>query len=56
MLLPDSHCLKLDRCVAEENAVTMVVTTRRASAPCPRCDQPSPRVHSRYWRSLADLP
>jgi transposase len=56
MLLPDPHCLKLDRCVAEKNAVTMVVTTRRASAPCPRCDQPSPRVHSRYWRSLADLP
>jgi transposase len=28
----------------------------RARANCPRCDQPSSRIHSRYLRSIADLP
>ncbi len=32
----------------------LMVTT--PSAPCPLCQQPSRHVHSRYWRTLADLP
>lgn len=56
MLLPDPRCLELDHAVAEKDSVTMVVTTKLATAQCPKCDQPSPRVHSRYRRTLADLP
>jgi transposase len=56
MLLPDPRCLEIDQAVAEKDCVTMVITTKLATAHCPQCDQPSPRVHSRYKRTLADLP
>jgi transposase len=56
MLLPDPKCLRLDRCVMEQQSICLVVTTSQPSAPCPGCHQPSQRVHSRYRRTLADLP
>jgi transposase len=56
MLLPDPRCLEIGQAVAEKDCVTMVITTKLATAHCPQCDQPSPRVHSRYKRTLADLP
>jgi transposase len=28
----------------------------RSATPCPTCQTPSTRVHSRYWRTLRDLP
>jgi transposase len=56
MLLPDPGCLQLDHAVSEKDSITLVVSTKRCTAACPQCDQPSPRVHSRYRRILADLP
>jgi transposase len=56
MLLPDPKCLQLDRCLMEKHSITLVATTSQPSAPCPGCHQPSQRVHSRYRRTLADLP
>ncbi len=36
--------------------ITIIAQPVAASALCPGCDQPSSRVHSRYTRTLADLP
>jgi transposase len=38
-----------------DTAVALLVATA-ASAACPRCGTPSDRVHSRYRRTVADLP
>ena len=36
--------------------LTLHVTSTQACVPCPLCHVPTPRVHSRSTRSLADLP
>jgi transposase len=48
--------LRLDLLRADVSHLTMVVSTKADHARCPLCDQPSTQVHSRYHRSLADLP
>jgi transposase len=55
-LLPDTAELHLDQILSEPQAITVVVSTVRSTAYCPVCQQPSTRMHSRYVRSLADLP
>jgi transposase len=37
-------------------AVALVVTSTAPAASCPECGQLSHRYHSRYWRTVADLP
>jgi len=39
-----------------DTGVTLVLTTTRRTAHCPLCARRSRRVHSRYQRTLADLP
>jgi transposase len=53
-LLPDS--LALDRLALDGSSVTLCLRTIAASAACPGCGLPSRQVHSRYARSLRDLP
>jgi len=36
--------------------VTLMASLVPTTATCPRCQTPSARVHSRYTRTLADLP
>jgi transposase len=55
-LLPDPAELRLDHLISAPQSITMVVATARPTACCPACQHPSARVHSRYVRSLADLP
>jgi transposase len=55
-LLPDPAELRLDHVISESQSITIVVATARPTASCPACQRPSARVHSRYVRSLADLP
>jgi transposase len=57
------HLLSLDPSGLQVNAIAVVeaavVITLVAVAPsarCPRCNHPSDRSHSRYWRPLTDLP
>src|SRR3954466_15663994 len=38
------------------NHLVIVVSLDQASAACPRCEAPSSHVHSRYERTLGDLP
>lgn len=55
-LLPNSALLRCRHLRIEPNLVTIVVDTTTASGICPLCGRPSERVHSRYSRTLADLP
>ncbi len=58
LLLPDSSDPRLDAVNVDrdDKAMTVVVTAVRPEAECPVCSQSSPHVHSRYQRSVADLP
>jgi transposase len=54
--VPDPALVVLEslrRCV---DGITLVLSTRRSEVPCPDCGTLSARVHSRYRRTLADLP
>jgi transposase len=55
-VVPDPSRLDLLSLVAELTHITLLMRTCGDSARCPLCGRPSWRVHSRYQRSLADLP
>ncbi|MEO1686094.1 MAG: ISL3 family transposase [Cyanobacteria bacterium J06631_12] len=57
-LLPSLHLLHLDSydLAPREHHLTLNLTSTQAQVQCPICGQPSHRVHSRYERTLADLP
>ena len=57
-LLPKLHLLHLDSydLLTSEHRLTLNLTSTQIPAACPLCGQPSHRVHSRYERTLADLP
>jgi transposase len=55
-LIPDPASLKLEELLSDEAGVTVVVSAARTTVRCPDCDYPTTRVHSHYWRTLADLP
>ena len=46
----------MDRILSGESSVTIRAATGNATAPRPLCGEQSDRVHSRYVRTLADLP
>jgi transposase len=48
--------LCLEAVVAEAQQICITVATTVAQAPCPKCGIASPRVQSRYQRTVADLP
>ena len=56
VLLPCSTHLALDEAVVEEEVIIVTAHSQGPDAGCPRCHQPSDRIHSRYWRIVADLP
>jgi len=57
-LLPDATTLSLAACHVDTAAaqITLTVRSTQASVPCPLCAMPARRIHSRYGRTLADLP
>jgi transposase len=55
-LLPDAWVLRCRQILIEPERVTIEVETMAPGAACPLCGRSSGRVHSRYWRSLYDLP
>ncbi len=55
-LIPDAGAVQLRELSAEGEVITLVVAAAGATACCPVCGQGSSRVHSRYRRTLADLP
>jgi transposase len=57
-LLPDRTHVRLATWHLDpvQPAITVTLQARRITARCPLCDRRSKRVHSRYERTLADLP
>src|SRR2546430_7442975 len=55
---PDKTTLPLEAWPVDDAAaeITLHVTSTQASVPCPLCHVQTARVHSRYARTLADLP
>lgn len=56
--LPERTTLSLEAWHVDDAAaeLTLHVTSTRACVPCPLCHRQTARVHSRYTRTLADLP
>jgi len=46
----------VDQILPSPEQVTILTSPRQQSAQCPTCAQPSSRIHSRYQRTLRDLP
>jgi transposase len=57
-LLPDTIQLRLEACLLDDEArqITVVVKSMQTTSPCPLCATPASRIHSRYERTLEDLP
>src|SRR5262245_2811040 len=55
-LLPDPKMVRLDRIVPATETITLLITATRERVPCPCYGHPTDQVHSRYTRTLADLP
>ena len=57
-LLPDATHVRLETWTLEpaQSAITINLRARQTTARCPLCGRRSKRVHSRYERTLADLP
>jgi transposase len=58
LLLPSQTDLRLDRVGADDHTQTLIleVTSTQEAPACPRCATAASREHSRYTRTLADLP
>src|SRR3712207_1067592 len=56
LFLPDVPDLCLDTIELAEDGMYLTTHAAQAAPPCPLCDQPATRVHSRYQRTLTDLP
>ena len=55
-LVPDTSVLRCDDVDFSSNRISIHVTSSSRSGKCPTCGCPSSRVHSRYLRTLGDLP
>jgi transposase len=57
-LLPNTIALQLDACDLDEahTHITLCVSSTQTEPRCPACDVPARHIHSRYIRTLADLP
>jgi transposase len=57
-LLPETAALSLAAYHVDTTAtqITLQVRSMQTSVPCPLCATPARRIHSRYTRTLADLP
>src|SRR2546429_2232290 len=55
-LLADPRRVRLQGMTLSEKTITLIVTTMQPRASCPLCHHPSARRHSRYVRTVADLP
>src|SRR5262245_26276728 len=54
--LPDHPDLRIDHVTLGPSTVIVDVAVTAPTADCPCCGQPSDRIHSRYVRTVRDLP
>ena len=55
-LLPAPNLLSLDRIAVQNGMIVFTVRTIATTVVCPLCSHAAERVHSRYRRTLLDLP
>lgn len=55
-LIPNPAVLHLDCIVPEEDRITFLASSGQNPVACPCCGKSPSRVHSRYQRTVADLP
>jgi len=55
-LNPDPMLLRIEFLISDEGGITVVATSISPTSACPNCSRVAVRVHSRYRRTLADLP
>jgi transposase len=55
-LLPQLRGLRIDAVTQTPERILLTLSPTRRTAPCPACRRRSRHVHSRYWRTLTDLP
>lgn len=55
-LLADPNAIEIEKFVSFDDKILIVVRTRKKTANCPKCNQPSSSLKTRYCRQLADLP
>jgi transposase len=56
LCLPDPSCLTLTDVSWQGGIMMMIVSATTVGAACPRCGAHSAHIHSRYCRTLRDLP
>src|SRR3712207_855943 len=56
LFLPDVPDLFLETMEADDQGVRLTASVTHATTPCPICAESATRVHSRYQRTVADLP
>ncbi len=56
LFLPDVPGLYLDTIDADEHRIQLTTSATSSTAACPLCAQPATRIHSRYQRTVTDLP
>jgi len=54
LLLPAD--MQVEEVLIDKNRLMLVLSSTQVTATCPHCSQLSARVHSRYTRTLVDLP
>jgi transposase len=54
--LPDLQGFRIEQTSVENHQVVLVLSRTRRQGRCPLCKRRSERIHSRYHRTLADLP
>jgi transposase len=55
-LLPDLPGFSIEQVTLLDGVIVVLAHSQRKSEACPACAQVSSRIHSRYQRTLADLP
>jgi transposase len=56
VLLPGPSRLRLTTLTTTDDCIILNLNATQAVAPCPSCGAQSARIHSHYWRTVADLP
>jgi transposase len=54
--LPHLKSIKVETVTVADDGIILRATTTRKRARCPLCQRWSKRIHSRYWRVIADQP
>ncbi len=55
-ILANPDIIQLESFISEANTIIVVLRSKQLRLCCPNCDHPSESVHSRYRRTVADLP